>query len=148
MSEIQLEHPPSTSAGMARPSSREAASNAAADDYAAAAAPAKGLGQRMRENFVACFWECEEHLADIFGLNNSKYQWAVDQYFEEKRDKEDRAAFEAEEEETRLALEQEQLAKDADKLEGGLGDAETVSLTSNAAGSSSEGNGKGKEVEL
>jgi len=26
------------------------------------------------------FWECEEHLADLFGLNDSKYQWALDRH--------------------------------------------------------------------
>ena len=38
----------------------------------------------------AGFWECEEHLADMFGLNDSKYQWAVDRFFEEKKEKADR----------------------------------------------------------
>ena len=65
--------------------------------------------------FYVCagFWELEEHLADMFGLNDSKYQWAVDRYFEEKKDKDDRAAFEAEEEEERAEEENAKLAADA-----------------------------------
>jgi hypothetical protein len=81
----------------------------------------------------AGFWELEEHLADMFGLNDSKYQWAVDRYFEEKKDKDDRAAFEAEEEEERAEEENAKLAADADKLEGGVAEASTVGLTSEAA---------------
>ncbi|KAK3251773.1 hypothetical protein CYMTET_38899 [Cymbomonas tetramitiformis] len=30
----------------------------------------------------------EEHLADIFGLNDSKYQWAVDEHFRLKEEEE------------------------------------------------------------
>ena len=80
------------------------------------------------------FWEVEEHLADVFGLNDSKYQWALDQFFEEKKEAEDRAAFEAEEEEERMAQENARLAEDADKLEGGGSEASTVPLTTDEAG--------------
>ena len=64
----------------------------------------------FKEKFLACFWELEEHLADLFGLNDSKYQWAVDQYMDERdaqKDQEDFAAFEQEQEmemETEMAL--------------------------------------------
>lgn len=43
---------------------------------------------------VAFFWSAlscvEEHLADLFGLNQSKYQWAVDEYMYQERLKQER----------------------------------------------------------
>ena len=32
----------------------------------------------------------EDHLADLFGLNQSKYQWAVDEYMLQERQKKER----------------------------------------------------------
>ena len=49
----------------------------------------------MKQKIVACFWEVEEHLADIFGLNDSKYQFAIDEYMQKKQEEEDRAEYEA-----------------------------------------------------
>ena len=73
----------------------------------------------------------EEHLADLFGLNDSKYQWAIDRFFEEKKEKEDEAAFEEEVEEEIRQEKEAKLAAETDALEGGAG--EGVSLTSEAA---------------
>mmetsp|Transcript_16600 Transcript_16600/g.22899 ORF Transcript_16600/g.22899 Transcript_16600/m.22899 type:complete len:113 (-) Transcript_16600:198-536(-) len=40
---------------------------------------------------ICAGWEYfEEHLADFFGLNDSKYQWAVDEYFREHEERERR----------------------------------------------------------
>ena len=73
----------------------------------------------FKDKFLACFWELEEHLADLFGLNDSKYQWAVDQYMEEReaqKDAEDFAAFEREQE---MEMENARVAQETDRLEGG-----------------------------
>ena len=78
-------------------------------------------------------------IADIFGLNDSKYQWAVDQYMDEKQEEEDRVAFEREEAEREIEEENAKLAEDAAKLEGGEAEAATVGLNSAAARSEREG---------
>lgn len=73
----------------------------------------------FKEKFLACFWELEEHLADLFGLNDSKYQWAVDQYMDERdaqKDQEDFAAFEQEQE---MEMENQRVAEESERLEGG-----------------------------
>ena len=65
---------------------------------------------------VACFWEVEEHLADIFGLNDSKYQFAIDEYMQ--RSKRRRIARSTRR--GRGAGERKRaLAAEADALEGG-----------------------------
>ena len=99
---------------MARPTAFEAAANANDDILVP---PPTGLA-RFKESLVSCFWELEEHLADLFGLNDSKYQWAVDRYMEEKAEEEDRKNFEAYETERAIEEENEKLAEDAEKLEG------------------------------
>ena len=86
----------------------------------------------FKEKFLACFWELEEHLADLFGLNDSKYQWAVDQYMEEReaqKDAEDFAAFEREQE---AEMENARVAQETDMLEGGEAAAATAPLTAAA----------------
>ena len=57
---------------MEHPTAAETAANAATD-----IAPITGWAA-VKQKIVACFWEVEEHLADIFGLNDSKYQFAID----------------------------------------------------------------------
>ena len=99
---------------MARPTAFETAANANDDILVP---PPTGLA-RFKESLVSCFWELEEHLADLFGLNDSKYQWAVDRYMEEKAEEEDRKNFEAYETERAIEEENEKLAEDAEKLEG------------------------------
>mmetsp|Transcript_2866 Transcript_2866/g.3224 ORF Transcript_2866/g.3224 Transcript_2866/m.3224 type:complete len:124 (+) Transcript_2866:109-480(+) len=38
------------------------------------------------------WWEViDEHLADLFGLNESKYQWAVDEVYYQQREEEKKA---------------------------------------------------------
>ena len=59
---------------MEHPTAAETAANAATD-----IAPPTGWAA-VKQKIVACFWEVEEHLADIFGLNDSKYQFAIDDY--------------------------------------------------------------------
>lgn len=118
---------------MARPTAFEAAANANDDILVP---PPTGLA-RFKEALVSCFWELEEHLADLFGLNDSKYQWAVDRYMEEKAEEEDRRNFEAYETERAIEEENAKLAEDAEKLEGGEAEAATVGLTSQAGESSS-----------
>ena len=86
----------------------------------------------FKDKFLACFWELEEHLADLFGLNDSKYQWAVDQYMEEReaqKDAEDFAAFEREQE---MEMENARVAQETDMLEGGEAAAATAPLTAAA----------------
>ena len=86
----------------------------------------------FKEKFLACFWELEEHLADLFGLNDSKYQWAVDQYMDERdaqKDQEDFAAFEQEQE---MEMENQRVAEESERLEGGEAVAATVPLTTAA----------------
>lgn len=85
----------------------------------------------FKDKFLACFWELEEHLADLFGLNDSKYQTYVDEYFDEIKRKEDREAFERWEEAERQKELDAKLAEEQAKLEGGEG--EDVGLTSAAA---------------
>mmetsp|Transcript_12831 Transcript_12831/g.39945 ORF Transcript_12831/g.39945 Transcript_12831/m.39945 type:complete len:142 (-) Transcript_12831:6-431(-) len=53
-----------------------------------------------------------EHLADLFGLNDSKYQWAVDEHLARKRAKAERKALRRERREARAAAE-------AARMEGG-----------------------------
>eukprot|EP00217_Crustomastix_stigmatica_P009771 CAMPEP_0183812650 /NCGR_PEP_ID=MMETSP0803_2-20130417/51578_1 /TAXON_ID=195967 /ORGANISM="Crustomastix stigmata, Strain CCMP3273" /LENGTH=135 /DNA_ID=CAMNT_0026057491 /DNA_START=53 /DNA_END=457 /DNA_ORIENTATION=- len=56
-------------------------------------------------------WEClEEHLADIFGLNDSKYQWAVDEYMYQQQQKEERRRKRRERKAARLAAESQQMS--------------------------------------
>jgi hypothetical protein len=65
-------------------------------------------------------------------LNDSKYQWAVDQYMEEReaqKDAEDFAAFEQEQE---MEMENARAAEETDRLEGGEASAATVPLTTAA----------------
>lgn len=124
---------PPSSRRMARPTAFETAANANDDILVP---PPTGLA-RFKESLVSCFWELEEHLADLFGLNDSKYQWAVDRYMEEKAEEEDRKNFEAYETERAIEEENEKLAEDAEKLEGGEAEAATVGLTSQAGESSS-----------
>mmetsp|Transcript_35185 Transcript_35185/g.56541 ORF Transcript_35185/g.56541 Transcript_35185/m.56541 type:complete len:149 (+) Transcript_35185:53-499(+) len=128
-SEIELQGPPASS-GMARPGSHEATANRA-NDAKAAGAPG-GVATRVKAAILSCFWECEEHLADLFGLNDSKYQWALDRHFAEKKEAEDRAAFEGEEEEAAQAAEEVRAGEDADALEGGGEASASVRLTSEA----------------
>ena len=120
---------------MSRPGASESAANAAGDP---GYAPETAM-QKFRSAVTSCFWELEAHLADIFGLNDSKYQWAVDQYMDEKQEEEDRVAFEREEAERQIEEENAKLADDAAKLEGGEAEAATVGLNSAAARSEREG---------
>ena len=86
----------------------------------------------FKDKFLACFWELEEHLADLFGLNDSKYQWAVDRYMDEReaqKDAEDFAAFEREQE---MEMENARVAQETDMLEGGEAAAATAPLTAAA----------------
>jgi len=114
---------------MARPSETEVAENAA-DDAAVAEETLTGF-RKFLKKLSACFWELEEHLADLFGLNDSKYQTYVDEYFDEIKRKEDREAFERWEEAERQKELDAKLAEEQAKLEGGEG--EDVGLTSAAA---------------
>ena len=79
----------------------------------------------FKEKFLTCFWELEEHLADMFGLNDSKYQWAVDQYMEEREAQEDAEDFAQFEQEQEMEMENARVGEETDKLEGG----ETAQLT-------------------
>lgn len=111
---------------MEHPTAAETAANAATD-----IAPPTGWAA-VKQKIVACFWEVEEHLADIFGLNDSKYQFAIDEYMQKKQEEEDRAEYEAWEREQEEAKENERLAAEADALEGGGDGFEEVRLTSEA----------------
>ena len=111
---------------MEHPTAAETAANAATD-----IAPITGWAA-VKQKIVACFWEVEEHLADIFGLNDSKYQFAIDEYMQKKQEEEDRAEYEAWEREQEEAKENERLAAEADALEGGGDGFEEVRLTSDA----------------
>jgi len=86
----------------------------------------------FKDKFLACFWELEEHLADLFGLNDSKYQWAVDQYMEEREAQEDAEDFAAFEREQEMEMENERVAQETDRLEGGEAAAATAPLTAAA----------------
>jgi hypothetical protein len=35
---------------------------------------------------LAGYHNLEETLADLFGLNDSKYQWAIDEYFQQEEE--------------------------------------------------------------
>ncbi len=111
---------------MEHPTAAETAANAATD-----IAPITGWAA-VKQKIVTCFWEVEEHLADIFGLNDSKYQSYVDEYMQKKQEEEDRAEYEAWEREQEEAKENERLAAEADALEGGGDGFEEVRLTSEA----------------
>ena len=69
---------------MEHPTAAETAANAATD-----IAPPTGWAA-VKQKIVACFWEVEEHLADIFGLNDSKYQFAIDEYMQKKQEEEEK----------------------------------------------------------
>ena len=111
---------------MEHPTAAETAANAATD-----IAPPTGWAAVKRKD-RGVFWEVEEHLADIFGLNDSKYQFAIDEYMQKKQEEEDRAEYEAWEREQEEAKENERLAAEADALEGGGDGFEEVRLTSEA----------------
>ena len=96
---------------MEHPTAAETATNASTD-----LGPPTGW-TAVKQKIVSCFWEVEEHLADMFGLNDSKYQFAIDEYMQKKQEEE---------------KENECLAAEADALEGGGDGFEEVRLTSDA----------------
>ena len=111
---------------MEHPTAAETATNASTD-----LGPPTGW-TAVKQKIVSCFWEVEEHLADMFGLNDSKYQFAIDEYMQKKQEEEDRAEFEEWERQQEEEKENERLAAEADALEGGGDGFEEVRLTSDA----------------
>jgi hypothetical protein len=61
---------------MARNAPAEISEEASPSDVDVNALPLAGW-PGFKERFLSCFWELEEHLADLFGLNDSKYQVRV-----------------------------------------------------------------------
>mmetsp|Transcript_3989 Transcript_3989/g.6825 ORF Transcript_3989/g.6825 Transcript_3989/m.6825 type:complete len:128 (+) Transcript_3989:82-465(+) len=43
---------------------------------------------RLWSSICTRYHNLEETLADLFGLNDSKYQWAIDEYFQQEEEKE------------------------------------------------------------
>ena len=111
---------------MEHPTAAETATNASTD-----LGPPTGW-TAVKQKIVSCFCEVEEHLADMFGLNDSKYQFAIDEYMQKKQEEEDRAEFEEWERQQEEEKENERLAAEADALEGGGDGFEEVRLTSDA----------------
>mmetsp|Transcript_35859 Transcript_35859/g.78286 ORF Transcript_35859/g.78286 Transcript_35859/m.78286 type:complete len:134 (-) Transcript_35859:385-786(-) len=52
-------------------------------------------GARLWASICRGYHTLEELLADFFGLNDSKYQWAIDEYFKEEEERERRRQLRA-----------------------------------------------------
>lgn len=129
--EIEMQAAAPATAGMARNAPAEISEEASPSDVDVNALPLAGW-PGFKERFLSCFWELEEHLADLFGLNDSKYQWAVDQYMDERDaqvDADDFAKFELEQE---AEMENARVGEEIERLEGGEVRAVTVPLTTTA----------------
>ena len=80
------------------------------------------LGHNLHWLGMKIFWGADfagNILADLLGLNNSKYQWVIELKEKEEREKREREAYEAALEQDERDEQDEEDFEEADMLEGG-----------------------------